>query len=362
MAFKFSNAFYFIIVAIFFGALSGILGFIIIGAGNFRIPFVGTINYAGSSLDNNIVIQQPRSVVLEQDTQIKQIENDLLPTVLNIYRPKKSTDPLAAAYSASELLGRGVVLTADGWMISTLKTIGASAKTQYTVVGYQNKKYAINNVLVDSATGIVFGKMTASNLSVAKIGKSSALNIGQTVVLVSGRNQILLTTIAKIGYDFKQNKDLVLGSDNFRKRIYLTTPLGAEAEGSLLVDFKGEVIGIISDGAAIPIDEISNIINQVLAKQTTARPTLGVDYLDLAQVDGLIEFGDKGAYVAYEPLKNTAAFGLIKKGDLIKKVNDIELNNFVGLAEALNNFQPTNSVELLVNRGGQDLTIPVTLR
>ena len=27
-----------------------------------------------------------------------------------------------------------------------------------------------------------------------------------------------------------------------------------------------------------------------------------------------------GAYVAYEPLKDSAAFGLIKKGDIIKKV------------------------------------------
>lgn len=361
MSFKFSNAFYFIIVAIFFGALSGILGFIIIGAGNFRIPFVGTINYAGSSLDNNIIIQQPRSVVLEQDTQIQQIENDLLPTIIDLYHTKKSTDPLVAAYSDADRLGHGFVLTADGLVISTVKVV-TNLRSQYSAVGYQNKKYALDSFVVDGATGIVFGKMPASNLSVAKIGKSSGLRIGQTVVVVSGRNKLSLTTIAKIGYDFPQNKDLVLGSDILRKRIHVAQSLTDEHEGGLLVNFKGEVIGIISNGEAIPVDYFSNIINQYLAKQVIVRPALGIDYLDLAQVDGLIDFGEKGAYVAYEPLRGTAAYGLVKKGDVIKKVNDIELNNFVGLAEALNNFQPTNSVELLVNRGGQDLTLPVILK
>ncbi len=361
MAIKFSNSFYFIILAIFFGALSGILGFIIIGTGNFKIPFVGTINYAGSNLDSNIVIQQPRSVVLEQDTQIQQIENDLLPTVINVYRTNKSTDPLSSAYTQSDVLGRGFVLTADGWVISTAKAI-SNLKGQYSAVGYQNKKYALDNFLLDNATGVIFGHMAASNLSVAKIGRSSDLHLGQTVVVVSGRNQLSLTTIAKIGYDLRQNKDLALNSDYLRKRIYLAQTLSDDFEGGLLVNFKGEVIGIISGGSAIPADYFSTVMTQVLSKQQITRATLGVDYLDLSQIDGLIAFGDKGAYVVYEPLKDTAAYGVVKKGDVIKKVNDIELNNFVGLAEAVSNYQPNDRVELLVNRGGQDLTVAVTLK
>jgi S1-C subfamily serine protease len=361
MAVKFSNTFIFILLAIFFGALSGILGFIIVGAGNFKIPFVGTIDYAGNNLDNNIVIQQPRSVILEQDTQIKQIENLLLPTIINIYHTKKSTDPMLAAYNNSELLGHGFVLTADGWMVSTAKAINNS-KGQYTAIGYQSKKYDLSNILVDSASGIVFTKTNASKLSVAKIGKSADLNIGQTVVVVSDRNQLMLVNIEKIGYDFKQSKDLVLGSDIFKKRIYLSADLDASYEGALLVNFKGEVVGLISGSSAIPADYFNSIVNQILSKQKITRAALGVDYIDLSQVDGLIEYGDKGAYVVYDTLKGTAAYGFVKKGDLIKKVNDIELNSFVGLTEAIGRFQANDRVELLISRGGQEMTVAVVLK
>jgi S1-C subfamily serine protease len=235
-------------------------------------------------------------------------------------------------------------------------------KGNYTAVGYQNKKYALSNLLEDKAAGIVFTKMAGVNLPVARLGKSSDLHLGQTVVVVAGRDQLLLTNISKIGYDFKASKDLVLNSDYFHKRIYLANQFGPDFDGALLVNFKGEVVGIISGGSAIPIDYFSNVVSQVLSKQQIVRAALGVDYLDLAQVDGLIDISDKGAYVVYEPLKGTAAFGQIKKGDLIKKVNDAELNAFSGLADVINDYNMGDIVELLISRAGKDLSVKVTLK
>jgi serine protease Do len=361
MPFKPSNTFLLIILAIVFGAISGILSVIIIGAGNLKLPFIGQINYANSNLDNKIVIEQPRSVVVEQDTQVQQIENDLLPSVINIYNTKNYSDPLTAAYTDRENLGSGFVLTADGWVIST-KSVTDNLKGNYSAVGYQNKKYALSGLIDDKATGIVFGKMDASNLPVARLGKSGDLQLGQTIVIVSDRNSLLLTHIAKIGYSFPQSKDLILNSDVFEKRIYFSEVLGDSYEGSLVVNFKGEVIGIISGGSAIPVDYFSNSINNVLKSQKIARASLGIDYIDLAQVSGLIAYGDKGAYVAYEPLKGSAAYGLIKKGDIIKKVNDDELNSFSGLSDVINKYQMNDKIDLAVSHAGKDISVALTLK
>jgi len=44
----------------------------------------------------------------------------------------------------------------------------------------------------------------------------------------------------------------------------------------------------------------------------------------------------------------------LKEGDIIKKVNDTELNAFVGLAEAISAYKSGDKVELLISRKGQD--------
>lgn len=358
---KFSSAFWSVVLAIFFGFISGILGLLIFGFGNFSLPIFGTINYNDANLANSIIIQQPRSVVVGQDTQIKTIEANFLPAVVSLYRPKKSTDPLTSAYNNSEILGYGLVFTADGWIISSASALNNS-KNAYTAIGYQNKKYQVDNIITDEATGIVFAKMPASNLPVAKIGRSDQLSIGQTVAIVSGRDRLVLAHIAKIGYAFDQNKDLILNSDSFKKRIYLSELLENDYEGSMLLNLKGEVVGVKSGDSFIPVDYFSNITNQVLIKQKISRASLGLDYLDLAQVDGLIDFGDKGAYVAYEPLKTSAVYGLVKRGDIIKRVNDVELNAFVGLVDVINNFKSGDKIELLLTRGDKDLSVNVILK
>jgi len=359
MKFKLSKTFLLIILAIFFGALSGILAVIIIG--NLKLPFIGALNYTNPNLNNQIVIEQPRSVIVEQDTQVQQVENDLLPAVISLYHSKKYTDPAMSAYTAGDLLGHGLVLTADGWILTSRGAL-AGLKENYTAVGYQSKKYSLANLLEDKAGGLVFAKIAASNLPVVRLGKSSDLQLGQSVVIVGSRDRLIVTTIAKIGYDFTQSKDLVLNSDRLEKRIFLTQKLDDSFEGAALANFKGEVIGIISDGSVLPIDYFSNIIPQVLSKQQVIRAALGVDYIDLAQVDGLIDLGDRGAYVVYDPLKGSAGYGLVKKGDIIKKVNDQELNVFVGLTDAINNYHMGDKVELLLSRGGRDLTVEVTLK
>jgi serine protease Do len=255
-----------------------------------------------------------------------------------------------------------MILTADGWLISTADTF-SNSKIKYSAVGYQNKQYNLSGLVSDPATGLTFVKAEgAVNLPVAKIVKSDDLTLGQTVVVVGGRDRILITSITKIGYQFTTSKELALNSDILSKRIYLDQQLDESYDGASLVNFKGEVIGIVSAGVVIPADYFSAVLAQVLNKQAISRAMLGVDYLDLSQVDGLINWGDRGAYVVNEPLRGSSAFGFVKKGDLIKKVNDFELNAFKGLAEAVNEFKSGDRVDLSLVRNKQDLVISVILK
>ena len=360
--FHLSQTFRVIILSISFGLIAGFLGLVIFGLNNFKIPFLGTINYADPNLNQNVVIQQPRSVILEQDLQIQKLETTLLPTMLNVYTQKKqSNDPLSSAYSEQDLLGRAFALTSDGWLITSANVINNN-KLKYLVVGYQNKAYETKEIVLDSATGLTFIKIDASNQPVAKIGSSNNLHVGQTIGLVSSRHSLSLSNIAKIGYSLSTNKNLIFNSDILNKRIYLTS-IGADSDdGSILVNLKGEVIGIVVGDGIVPVDSFEPVINQLLGNKKIVRPSLDIDYIDLSQVDGVVKWGDKGAYVVYEPIKGTAGYGLIKKSDVIKKVNDRELNSFVSLSEAISQFKVGDRIDLLVSRGGQDIAIQVILK
>ena len=342
-------------LAIVFGFLSGLLGYALVG-----LPFFGKINFSDVNLDRNIIIDQPRNVIVEQDLQLKQVENNLFPALINIYISKKAPNPLSAAYLPSEILGQGFVLTSDGWVV-TANQVLSDPKIKYSAVGYQEKLYDFTNFIEDKATGVVFGKMTASGLPVASLGDSSQLTIGQTLILIYQRKNIVLAHIKKIGYDFKNRQDLILSSDNPDKEIFLDLPLDHAFNGGAVANFKGEIVGLVNNGRVIPVNYFKTVVNQILDKQKIVRPILGLNYIDLAQTEGLIGLRDRGALVYGNPLKASPAFEKLKDGDIIKKVDDVELNSNHGLADLLNNYKKGDKVEFLILRGGKEQTIEMVL-
>jgi len=357
---KISNTFWMIIIAIIFGFGSGILGFIIIGANQTLLTFWGRLNISGDNSANQIIIDRPRNVVVQEDLQLKQIQNDLLPALVNIYNPKKGNAVLDKADARNNFSGQGFVLTADGWIV-TAKAVIADPKVKYSAIGYENKQYVLDNFIEDPAYKIEFSKTTAKNLPVAQLGTAKDLEVGQTIVLISARQDFSLSHIKKIGYDFNTPADAVLSSDLIQKEIVLDTPLDASTDGAVVANLKGEIVGLVDSGKVIPIDYFKTAIDQVLNNKKISYTALQIQYIDLAQTEGLADIGDKGAYVM-AAAKDSPAFGKLKEGDIIKKVNDTELSVFVGLAEAISGYKTGDKVELLISRKGQDQSIELTLK
>jgi len=350
------------IAAILLGLIGGIAGMIIIGSSDFKVPLLGRVNFANDNYNKQqIIIQQPRNVVVEQDTQLKQIENNLFPTLISVYQTKKGTDPLAKAYLPSELLGQGFVLTADGWVVVPASAI-SNTKGKYTAVAYQKKLYDLTGFIEDEKLGLTFARVSANNLPVVTLGKSNELILGQTVVLVASGDDISIAHIKKIGYEFKDNKELIENSDSIRKTIYLDLPDNQLKSGAIVVNLKGEIVGMVSGKDIVMSDYLNNVIKYVLNGQKISRPVLGINYIDLAQADGLIRVADKGALVYGALDKNSPATGKILEGDIIRKVNDTELNVFKGLAEAVSGHKTGDKIELTVWRGGKEISQNIILK
>ena len=347
-------------VAIVFGFLSGLAGYLIFGQLGLALPFLGRVSFDDLDRDQQIVIDQPRNVIVEQDLQLKRIENELLPTLVSIYPSQPAGSVMARARLPQEATGLGLVLTADGWVLSVKSAIN-SLSGQYQAIGYQSKQYGLANFIKDSATNIIFGKMNAADLPVIKLGSSRELTLGQTLV-VARRQELIPVQLVKIGYSVGNRNSLIQSADILVKQLFLNLSLDASFDCAPLANMKGELVGIVDNGQVIPVDYFKNLISQALDKQKLSRPILGLKYLDLSQTDGLIYLAEKGAYVYASPAKDSPALGLLKEGDIIKKVDDQELNFSNSLSEVINGYKSGSRVEFLISRQNQEKTVAITLK
>ncbi len=349
-----------IIISIVFGFLSGILGYSTAGLGGFSLPFFGRVNFNDQNLNNRqVVIDQPRNVIVDQNFQMKQIENNTLPTLVNIYSPRVSKNQ---AYTQAEITGQGTVLTADGWIVTSISAVD-DLKAKYPAVGYESKQYELGSLVIDKNNGMVFGQLVgAKNLSVASWGDDKDLTIGQTLALIYGRHNLVVCHIKKIGYNFNSSADLVQSSDVIGKRIFLDVPLGPETNGGVVANLKGEIVGMVSGGSVVLVDSFKGAINKVLNNQPIVHASMGIKYIDLAQVEGLINLGYKGALVNENPVKGSATLGKLKVGDIIKKIDDVELGVYQDLSQIIAGYKPGEQIELLYSRNGQDAKVTITLQ
>jgi S1-C subfamily serine protease len=276
---------------------------------------------------------------------------------VNIYAKSKAEQQ---GFNDSQILGQGIVLTSDGWVLTTADVITHPSST-YEVVGYQNKEYVLGNFVQDKATGLVFGKIEGKNLPIVAIGKSKDLTLGQTVVVASQRKKLEIANIVKIGYSFDSNDDLSQSSDLFGKHLFVDIDMDKSYNGAIVATLKGEVVGTVEGGQILLSDYFSKTINDVLAGKQISHPELGITYIDLPNTEGSQKLGEQGAYVL-SVNKASSAYGKLKAGDVIKKVNDLELNSYLSLSEAINNFNTGNKVELLFSRAGKDQSADVILK
>ncbi|MEI6627255.1 MAG: S1C family serine protease [bacterium] len=345
-----------VLIATVFGLLSGVVGYLVLGS--IFYSWFGQVNL--NEKNGNVVIEQPRNVVVSQDLQIKQVENNILPTLATFYPAKKAVNIIDKVYLPSEALGQGIVLTADGWLVTSDQVL-TNLSGDYVVVGYQNKQYTIEQMIHDSLTGVVFAKISANNLTVVQWGDSDKLIPGQLLVGITERKKVVFTNVGKIDYEFITRQDLWQSSENLGKKISLALASDMVSEGMAMADFKGQVLGLMRRGQMLPANYLMVAIKMVLEKQAIKYPTLGIKYLDLSHVDGVLNIADNGALVAGPITKTSGAYGKLLENDVIKKVDGVELNAFKSLSEILRGYRPGDKIDLTVLRKNQEVIIEVQL-
>ena len=221
---------------------------------------------------------------------------------------------------------------------------------------------------------------TLSQISVAKLGDSDALEVGQGVVAIG--NALGYGQSVTVGYVSALNREVKVDNTVTRNLLQTDAAINPGNSGGALLNMKGEVIGINAAkysstdvegiGYAIPISKAQEILSTLMTQRTKNQTVaegeegyLGIQGLTVD--DSMVKQQDMPAGVfVYGIIDGGAAANSdLRKRDIIVKFDGQSVKSMAALQDLLKYYKAGETVELgvksLENGEYVDRTVTITL-
>lgn len=265
--------------------------------------------------------------------------------------------------------GSGVIITADGYIITNNHVINNSQELSVTL--NNNKTYEAKIIGSDPKTDIALLKIEADkDLPYATFGDSDQAKIGEWVLAVG--NPFNLTSTVTAGIISAKSRDL--SGSNTQSFIQTDAAVNPGNSGGALVNTNGELIGIntaissqtgsyIGYSFAVPSNIARKVIEDIMEYGNVQNGILGISggalNSGIAEKIGVEE--TEGVYIDSVVEDSGAEKANIIEGDIIKEIDNIKVSKFSDLTGHLSAKRPGDVVNLTISRDGTIKTIPVTL-
>jgi putative serine protease PepD len=274
--------------------------------------------------------------------------------------------------------GSGVILSADGLILTNAHVLAAAAGGQLTATFQNGATAQVLPIGADSKADVaVVRAQRVSGLTPIQLGNSEGLQVGQPVVAIGSplglagtvTNGIVsaLNRPVEVTGEPKQGQ---AAPQSVLDAIQTDAAINPGNSGGPLVDMEGRIVGLnsaiaslgsnrggqtgsIGLGFAIPINQAKRIADELIATGHANQAQLGVSVRD-AQPSGAL-------VLSVQP--NTAAGKAgLQPGDVVLKVGDRLLDGADALVAAINSAEPGSTVQLTVRSGdNHPHVVPVTL-
>lgn len=303
----------------------------------------------------------------DQSDLTKVIEQ-VAPTVVEVYTEKTVYGTFYGSY-ISEGAGSGVIISEDGYIVTNNHVIEGA--NNITVKSNKGDRYDATLIASDQQADIAVIKIDAKNLQAATFGTSKNLKVGQKCFAIGNPLGTLGGTVTD-GIISALSRDVQV-EGTYMTLLQTNTAISPGNSGGGLFDINGNLIGIInakmsSDAVegisfAIPIDEAMKVIEELITNgYVTGRATIGISAvsIDSIQIAWYYNVTDYGVYVAEVTGENAKAAGL-KEKDLIIMIDNIDIESFADLSNALTKYSAGDEVTLTVLRERKEITIKTVL-
>ncbi len=261
-------------------------------------------------------------------------------------------------------LGSGFIITHDGYILTNNHVIAKADKIKVTLPDGRVFKGKV--VGADKKTDIALVKIDAKNLPIIRLGDSSKVQIGDSVLAIGnpfGLNGTVTSGIISA-------KGRVIGEGPYDNFLQTDAAINPGNSGGPLVDMYGDAIGINTAiiasgqgiGFAIPINMAKELLPQ-LRSGHVERGYLGV-YMQpvTADIKKAFHLKNNGGALVSDVIKGTPAWKAgIKRGDVIIKVDGSKIKNPTDLAIKIGSYKPGTEVDITVIRNGSIIDKKVKL-
>ncbi|WP_426430781.1 trypsin-like peptidase domain-containing protein [Winogradskyella sp. HB-48] len=265
--------------------------------------------------------------------------------------------------------GSGVIISPTGYIVTNNHVIQNANEISITL--NNNKTYMAELVGTDEATDIALIKIEADeDLPFLAFGDSDNAKIGEWVLAVG--NPFNLNSTVTAGIISAKSRDL--SGQNTQSFIQTDAAVNPGNSGGALVNTNGDLIGINTaissrDGSyigysfAVPSNIARKIVNDIMEYGNVQNGILGVvgGALNSKAAEELGTNITEGFYVSDVTEDTGSEKAGIKPGDIIKKIDNVEINKFSDLSGYLKTKSPNDVVNVTLIRDGNEEIVPVTL-
>ena len=266
--------------------------------------------------------------------------------------------------------GSGVILSEDGYILTCYHVI-ENANT-ITVATRDGQTYDAVLVGGDEEEDIAIIKIEAEGLTPAVMGNSADLKVGSPVVAIGNPlGQLGGTVTAGIVSALERQVTI----DNHTYTVMQTDAAINEGNsGGGLFNSRGELVGLVNAKAssigveglafAIPLDNIKDYIEDIVAHGViVSKVTLGVHLVDITDQRTALSYrvDEMGVYILSVQENSNAAYAGLQSGDRIVTVDGVEVESSQQVIDIIATKQIGDVLEMDIVRRGEQQHLSITM-
>ena len=269
-------------------------------------------------------------------------------------------------------MGSGVIVSSDGYVLTNNHVIANSDVLQVELS--DGRIFTADVIGSDTSSDVAVLKIDATGLVAARLGDSTAMEVGDWVLAIGspfGLDQTVTAGI--ISATHRQTGIIPGGYEDFLQTDAAINPGNS---GGPLVSLRGEVIGINTAinsrsgsnagvGFAIPANMAHRIMEDLRREGRVVRGWLGASLGEVTVENapqlqlppGVL----RGALIADVRPGEPAEQANLQAGDVVVAINDNPISSFAQLRNMVALSRPGSQLQFEIYRNGQKLQLPVTV-
>jgi serine protease Do len=255
--------------------------------------------------------------------------------------------------------GSGVILSNNGYIVTNNHVIDKAEKIE---VIHNKRTYEAKLIGTDPSTDLAVLKVEAENLPAVKVGTSKTLQVGEWVLAVG--NPFNLTSTVTSGIVSAKGRHVGVVNSRFPIESFIQTDAAINPgnSGGALVNMNGELVGINTAilsqtgsyagyGFAVPVDIVTKIVNDLKEFGYVQKAFSGMEVQERTASNEQADVA--GLNVSFVAPNGVAAMKGLKKGDVLLKIDNTEMNTIADFDEQMSYYRPGDKIKVKYKRDNE---------